>query len=233
MLPAIDARKTTSLEVYLRAYDQRGNEVLTWADPARPREILLRYDPPTPWYRTWWGITAIVAGSAAIVGDDRLRGDARAARQDRRRASRSRSYCDDDDVLGPLRDVVVAVDVLERQPERRVARIRPARSRGSGRTASSRAAGDCAPTSRTPKSRFDDTVIQYIGSLFAPSVCGTAPSGPTSWSGRAPGSRSRARSAGALPSALTTHSVALPLLYASPPSERLNSTHLPSGDHDG
>jgi hypothetical protein len=67
-LPAIDAEKTTSLELYLRAYDQRGNEVLTWADPARPREMVLRYDPPTPWYRTWWGIGGIVAGSAAIVG---------------------------------------------------------------------------------------------------------------------------------------------------------------------
>jgi hypothetical protein len=67
-LPPIDARKTTSLELYLRAYDQRGNEVLTWADPARPREIVLRYDPPTPWYRTWWGISSIVAGSAAVVG---------------------------------------------------------------------------------------------------------------------------------------------------------------------
>lgn len=67
-LPAIEARKTTSLELYLRAYDLRGNEVLTWADPARPREMVLRYDPPTPWYRTWWGISSIVAGSAAVVG---------------------------------------------------------------------------------------------------------------------------------------------------------------------
>jgi hypothetical protein len=67
-LPAIDASKTTSLELYLRAYDQKGNEVLAWADATRPREIVLRYEPPTPWYRTWWGITAIVAGSAAVVG---------------------------------------------------------------------------------------------------------------------------------------------------------------------
>ena len=39
--------KPVSLELYLRAYDDRGNEVLTWADPTRPREIPLRYDPPT------------------------------------------------------------------------------------------------------------------------------------------------------------------------------------------
>ena len=68
VLPAIDAVKNTSLEVYLRAYDQRGNEVLSWAAPERPREITLRYDPPTPWYRTWWGIGAIVVGSGAVIG---------------------------------------------------------------------------------------------------------------------------------------------------------------------
>jgi hypothetical protein len=68
VLPAIAATKNVSLELYLRAYDQRGNEVLTWADQTRPRELVLRYDPPTPWYRRWWGITSIVAGSAAIVG---------------------------------------------------------------------------------------------------------------------------------------------------------------------
>lgn len=68
VLPGIDARKNVSLELYLRAYDQRGNEVLTWADPARPRELVMRYDPPTPWYRTWWGIGSIVGVSAAVVG---------------------------------------------------------------------------------------------------------------------------------------------------------------------
>jgi hypothetical protein len=50
VIPAPEATKPLSLEVYLRAYDARGNEVLTWADPARPREIALRYDPPKPWY---------------------------------------------------------------------------------------------------------------------------------------------------------------------------------------
>ena len=66
-LPAISATKNVSLDLYLRAYDARGNEVLTWADATRPREIVMRYDPPTPWYRTWWGISSIVAGSGAIV----------------------------------------------------------------------------------------------------------------------------------------------------------------------
>ena len=50
VIPAPEAQKPLSLEVYLRAYDQHGNEVLTWADPTRPREIALRYDPPRPWY---------------------------------------------------------------------------------------------------------------------------------------------------------------------------------------
>jgi len=67
VLPPIDAEKPVSLELYLRAYDQKGNEVLTWADPDRPREIALRYDPPTPWYKTWWGIGSLVAGGAVIV----------------------------------------------------------------------------------------------------------------------------------------------------------------------
>ena len=59
--------KPVSLELYLRAYDEHGNEVLTWADPARPREIPLRYDPPTPWYRTWWAITI----ASSVVRDRR------------------------------------------------------------------------------------------------------------------------------------------------------------------
>ncbi|MBV8763044.1 MAG: hypothetical protein JO257_37505 [Deltaproteobacteria bacterium] len=65
VLPPVEATKPVSLELYLRAYDDRGNEVLTWADPARPREIALRYDPPPPWYRTWWAIT-IASGIVAI-----------------------------------------------------------------------------------------------------------------------------------------------------------------------
>jgi hypothetical protein len=68
LLPGIQASKPVSLELYLHAYDARGNEVLRWADATRPRELPLQYDPPTPWYRTWWGISSIVGVSAAVVG---------------------------------------------------------------------------------------------------------------------------------------------------------------------
>ena len=66
VLPALQADKPLSLELYLRAYDKKGNEVLTWADATRPREIALRYEPPTPWYRKWWVIA--IAGSAVAIG---------------------------------------------------------------------------------------------------------------------------------------------------------------------
>jgi hypothetical protein len=65
MLPAVRASKPTSLELYMRAYDDRGHEVLAWADPARPREIPLRYDPPPPWYKHWR--TYVIGGSAAAL----------------------------------------------------------------------------------------------------------------------------------------------------------------------
>lgn len=66
LLPGVQAQKATSIELYLRAYDDRGNEVLAWADPARPREIPLRYDPPTKWYRKWW--VYAIGGSALALG---------------------------------------------------------------------------------------------------------------------------------------------------------------------
>ena len=66
VLPALEAQKPLSLELYLRAYDTKGNEVLTWADAARPREIALRYEPPTPWYRKWWVIA--IASTAVAIG---------------------------------------------------------------------------------------------------------------------------------------------------------------------
>ena len=66
VLPPVVAHQPVSLELYLRAYDDRGNEVLTWADAARPREIPLRYDPPTPWYRRTWFYAAV--GSAVALG---------------------------------------------------------------------------------------------------------------------------------------------------------------------
>jgi hypothetical protein len=68
LLPPVEAQKPVSLELYLRAYDDRGNEVLAWADAARPREIPLRYDPPTPWYRRGWFYAAVGTAVAAAVG---------------------------------------------------------------------------------------------------------------------------------------------------------------------
>lgn len=68
VLPPVAAAGPVSLELFLRAYDDRGNEVLTWADPARPREIPLRYDPPTPWYRRGWFYAAVGTAVAATVG---------------------------------------------------------------------------------------------------------------------------------------------------------------------
>jgi hypothetical protein len=64
VLPAVDATRPESLEVYLRAYDHDGNEVLAWADAARPREIPLAYVPPAPWWKRWW-IWAAAAGVVA------------------------------------------------------------------------------------------------------------------------------------------------------------------------
>jgi hypothetical protein len=70
-LPAVRADRPVSLELYLRAYDERGNEVLAWASPKQPREIPLRYDPPPPWYRRPWvwiiGGGALAAGTAVAV----------------------------------------------------------------------------------------------------------------------------------------------------------------------
>lgn len=66
VLPSVVATKPLSLELYVRAYDRAGNEVLGWADAARPREIPLRYDPPRPWWQKWWVIT--IAGTVAVAG---------------------------------------------------------------------------------------------------------------------------------------------------------------------
>lgn len=65
VLPALHTAKSTALELYLRAYDDHGNEVLAWSDPARPREIPLRYDPPPRWYRNWK--TYAIGGTAAVL----------------------------------------------------------------------------------------------------------------------------------------------------------------------
>jgi hypothetical protein len=65
-LPPVAGTKSITLEMYAVASDDTGTEVLTWASPARPREIALRYDPPTRWYRKWWVWAA--AGGVVAVG---------------------------------------------------------------------------------------------------------------------------------------------------------------------
>lgn len=75
-LPALATGKPEVVQVYLRAFDRRGNEVLRWAGPDRPREIALAHHPPTPWYRTWWvwagvgGAVAVATGIAVFVVTD-------------------------------------------------------------------------------------------------------------------------------------------------------------------
>jgi len=86
VLPGIRAQQSTSLELYLRAYDDRGNEVLAWADPTRPREIPLRYDPPVKWYRNWKTfaiggpaialVTGLVVYALTIAPPDNVSGSA-------------------------------------------------------------------------------------------------------------------------------------------------------------
>lgn len=64
-LPPFSGTAATALELYARAYDDRDNEVLAWSDARRPREIPLRYDPPTPLRRKWW-VWAAVGGVVAV-----------------------------------------------------------------------------------------------------------------------------------------------------------------------
>jgi hypothetical protein len=67
-LPAVGGSAASALEIHARAYDAAGNEVLAWADPRRPREIPLRYDPPPPWWRKWYVIVPAALGALAISG---------------------------------------------------------------------------------------------------------------------------------------------------------------------
>jgi hypothetical protein len=67
-LPALATGKPEVMQIYLTAFDQRGNEVLRWAGPDRPRDIALAHDPPTPWYRTWWVWAGVGATAALATG---------------------------------------------------------------------------------------------------------------------------------------------------------------------
>jgi hypothetical protein len=66
VLPPVSGRAPTTLELFAIASDPRGNEVHRWASREHPRELPLRYDPPTPWYRKWWVWAA--AGGVVAVG---------------------------------------------------------------------------------------------------------------------------------------------------------------------
>lgn len=70
-LPPTGGRKPATLELYLRAFDATGNEVLRWASPEAPRELALRYEPPKPWHAKWWaraiGGGVLLATTATIV----------------------------------------------------------------------------------------------------------------------------------------------------------------------
>jgi tetratricopeptide (TPR) repeat protein len=66
VLPELGTTRPEVLQLWLRAYDERGNEVLRWGSAEAPREIPLGYRAPTPWYRRWWVWAA--AGTAVAVG---------------------------------------------------------------------------------------------------------------------------------------------------------------------
>jgi hypothetical protein len=69
-LPPVRSARAEVLQIHVTAYDARGNEVLRWGEPGRPREIGLRYDPPPPWWRRWWVWAAaggvVLSGSAVV-----------------------------------------------------------------------------------------------------------------------------------------------------------------------
>lgn len=58
-LPPVYAEGPVTLRLHLVARDQKGNEVHRWYSADRPREVSLLYEPPTPWYGTWWVWTAV------------------------------------------------------------------------------------------------------------------------------------------------------------------------------
>ncbi|MEZ4403597.1 MAG: hypothetical protein R3B06_26470 [Kofleriaceae bacterium] len=65
-LPPVTATAPTGVELYAVAADAAGNETLAWASAHRPRDLALRYDPPPPWYRTWW-VWATIGGTVAVA----------------------------------------------------------------------------------------------------------------------------------------------------------------------
>jgi hypothetical protein len=66
-----DPGHASSMELYLIARDEKGDEVYAWSSDLRPREIELGWEPPEHWYGKWWFWTivagVVVAGTAGGV----------------------------------------------------------------------------------------------------------------------------------------------------------------------
>jgi hypothetical protein len=57
-----------TIQLHLVVQDPAGNEVLQVADAEHPKEIVLGFTPPTPWYRRWWVWAAVGGVVAAGTG---------------------------------------------------------------------------------------------------------------------------------------------------------------------
>ncbi|MBT8492459.1 MAG: outer membrane protein assembly factor BamD [Deltaproteobacteria bacterium] len=64
VLPPVAGTKPETLQVFVTAFDPKGNEVLRWSSASRPRDIPLSYQPPAPWFKKWW-VWAIAGGVVA------------------------------------------------------------------------------------------------------------------------------------------------------------------------
>ncbi len=69
--PAVPSRTSDlSRQLYLSAFDAQGNEISRLGAPRSPREVMLRYIEPTPWYQRWWiwaSVGAAVAAASATA----------------------------------------------------------------------------------------------------------------------------------------------------------------------
>jgi hypothetical protein len=65
VIDPVSAESQVILQLWVMVLDQRGNEVMELGTSDRPREILLGYVPPEPWYAKWWLWTAVGAAVAA------------------------------------------------------------------------------------------------------------------------------------------------------------------------
>ncbi|MEZ0310404.1 MAG: hypothetical protein ACAI38_01435 [Myxococcota bacterium] len=74
--PQVDATEARALEIFFTAVDAAGNEVLRVGTSERPYTVPLAYEPPPPWYRTWWvwagagAVLAVASGIALYLADD-------------------------------------------------------------------------------------------------------------------------------------------------------------------